>query len=493
MIEARVSGYVMTGVLACTSITLFSGCSEGKTTEKLPKPNIIYILADDLGYGDLSCYGQQTLSTPKIDQMATDGMMFMRHYSGSTVCGPSRASLITGKHTGNTSVRGNQPAQLLGDDEITLAHKLKEAGYVTGKIGKWGVGHPPPLDDPARKGFDYFYGYINMWHAHNYYPEFLYRNGVKEHLEGNRLMKVDGENPFPTFPEGTGVAEQKKRYTHFLFDEDALRFIEYHKDTTFFLFMSLLVPHTNNEAGTLLGDGMEVPDYGPFENKDWPDQAKGFARMVQYLDNTVGMINAKLKELGLDENTLVIFTSDNGPHNEGGHSANYFNSNGGLRGYKRDKYEGGIRVPMIAKWPGTIEAGTVADHISAFWDYLPTFCEIANVKPPSDIDGISFLPTLLGNHEHQKTHDYLYWEFYEGGGKQAVLAGNWKGLRFNTRSGNPTPLELYDLSADPAEENNIAAQHPEIVKKLEGFMKGAHTPLPIISLFNTDVSSEMQF
>lgn len=457
------------------------------------KPNIVFILADDLGFGDLSLYGQEKFSTPNIDLMASEGMVFTHHYAGSTVCGPSRASLLTGLHTGHTSVRGNQPEQILSDHEVTIAHKLKEAGYVTAKIGKWGVGHPPPANDPSRKGFDHFYGYINMWHAHNFYPEFLYRNGIKEFLEGNELMTVDGENPFPTFPEGTGVAARKEQHTHFLFEEEALKFIEVNRDTSFFLFLSLNIPHANNEAGTLLNDGMEVDDYGRFEDKPWPDPEKGFARMIEYMDNTVGAINKKLKDLGLEEKTLVIFTNDNGPHREGNHDADFFNSRGGFRGYKRDLYEGGIRVPFIARWKGTIKPGSRTDHVCAFWDLMPTFCELAGVQPPEPTDGISFLPSLLGNTTGQEKHDYLYWEFYESGGRQAVRMDKWKAVRFETRSGNPTPLELYDLSNDPSESQNIAGRFPEIVRKIESIMEEAHTPLSFISLFNEEVSAEMMF
>jgi arylsulfatase A-like enzyme len=481
----------LTGLILIIAHLFSHSCSVPE--EDLIKPNIIFILADDLGFGDLSLYGQDKFTTPHIDQMASAGIVFSNHYAGSTVCGPSRASLLTGLHTGNTSVRGNQPEQILSDDEITIAHKLKEGGYITGKIGKWGVGHPPPVDDPLRKGFDYFYGYVNMWHAHNFYPEFLYRNGKKEYLRGNELMTINGNNPFPSFPEGTGVAEKKEQHTHFLFEQEALSFIEANRDTTFFLFLSLNIPHANNEAGTLLNDGMEVDDYGRFAEMDWPNPEKGFARMVEYMDNTVGAVNNKLKELGLEENTLVILTNDNGPHREGGHDAEFFNSRGGLRGYKRDLYEGGVKVPFIAKWTGAINPGTSSEHISAFWDIMPTFCELAGVTSPTKTDGISFLSALLGDHLKQHKHQYLYWEFYESGGRQAVRMDNWKGLRFETRSGNPTPIELYDLNNDPEESHNVADQNPEVVGKIESIMEKAHTPLTFISLFNDEVSSEMMF
>lgn len=468
-------------------------CQDQSTEEKatsattLQSPNIIYILVDDMGYGDLSCYGQKILTTPNIDQLASEGMMFTQHYSGSTVCGPSRASLLTGKHTGHTSVRGNQPpGQLLHPEETTIAEALKRAGYTTGLVGKWGVGHPPPPDDPKRNGFDHAYGYINMWHAHNFYPEFLYLNGEKKPLTGNVTDRsLDYSKNHPNgMPEGTGVAKEKVTYTLDEFNTDALSFIEANKDTSFFLYLALNVPHANNEAGYYLGDGMEVPSYGQYEDKDWPQQEKGFAAMMDIIDGIVGNAMRKLKSSGIDENTLVIFTSDNGPHQEGGHKADFFDSNGPLRGKKRDLYEGGVRMPMLARWPGKIAAGSASDHISAFWDVLPTFCEVASTNIPQDIDGKSFLPTLLGKTEQQVKHDYLYWEFYEVGGKQALRKGDWKLVKLNLRDADKAvETELYLLSEDLGETRNIAGEHPEKVKELEALLQEAHTPFPGISLF----------
>lgn len=445
-------------------------------------PNIIYILVDDLGYGDLSCYGQKILKTPNIDRLASEGMLFTQHYSGSTVCGPSRASLLTGKHTGHTSVRGNQPpGQLLSPEEVTIPEALKSAGYTTGIIGKWGVGHPPPPDDPAQNGFDHAYGYINMWHAHNFYPEFLYLNGKKKLLEGNR---TNWELDYPkTMPEGAGVAKEKAIYTLDEFSTDALSFIEKHRDTTFFLYLALNAPHANNEAGRYLGDGMEVPSYGQYADKDWPNPEKGFAAMIDIIDGMVGKVMAKLKESGIAENTLVIFTSDNGPHQEGGHKADYFDSNGPLRGKKRDLYEGGIRMPMIACWPARITAGSRTDHVSAFWDILPTFCDIAETTIPEGIDGISFLPTLLGE-EGQDQHDYLYWEFYEAGGKQAIRKGDWKLVKLNLKDPERViETELYQLSSDVSEIRNVAGKHLDKIEELEALLKQAHVPFEGISLY----------
>lgn len=446
-------------------------------------PNIIYILVDDMGYGDLSCYGQKILKTPNIDRLAAEGMLFTQHYAGSTVCGPSRASLLTGKHTGHTTVRGNQPpGQLLAPEEVTIAEALKAAGYRTGIVGKWGIGHPPPPNDPALNGFDHAYGYINMWHAHNFYPEFLYLDGEKKMLAGNLTdMRFDYRE---NMPEGTGVAKEKVTYTLDEFNTDALSFIEENQDTSFFLYLALNAPHANNEAGNFLGDGMEVPSYGQYAERDWPNPEKGFAAMIDLIDDMVGNVIAKLKERGLDQNTLVIFTSDNGPHQEGGHNADFFDSNGPLRGKKRDLYEGGIRMPMIARWPGRIAGGSSTDHISAFWDVLPTFCELTKTTIPDGIDGKSFLPTLLGK-DGQEAHEYLYWEFYEAGGKQAIRKGDWKLVKRNLRDPERVvETELYELSSDQSELRNVAGKHLDKVEELETLLQKAHTPFPGVALFD---------
>jgi arylsulfatase A-like enzyme len=471
-------------VLLTVLLLLNQSCRTSEQDPEASRANIILILADDLGYGDLSCYGQKVLSTPNLDRMASEGILFTRHYCGSTVCAPSRASLLTGKHSGHATVRGNYPGQQLAGEEITVAEILKQAGYVTAAIGKWGVGNPPPPDDPERNGFDFFYGYINMFHAHNYYPEFMYRNGKKEYLEGNRLYTVNGDNPWRQ--EGAGVAELKGQYAHDLFDREALRFIGENSDTTFFLYLAYNIPHTNNEAGKFLGDGMEVPGYGPFKDRDWPQPEKGFAEMIRRLDNSVGTIMDTLSVLGIDENTLVIFISDNGPHEEGGHRAEFFDSNGKLRGIKRDLYEGGIRTPFIARWPEHIKPGTTSGHISAFWDILPTFSEIAGINPPGDTDGISFLDALTGREDLQHDHEYLYWEFYEKGGKQALLRGNWKAVRLDVFTDNPRPTELFDLRADITEKTNVAAGHPGIVEEMELLMKEAHSTMPGFSIYPSD-------
>ena len=480
--------------ISCILLTLSCKSEPGKTAEKqdpTPPPNIIYVLADDMGYGDLSCYGQKELQTPSIDKLAKEGMRFTQHYAGATVCAPSRASLLTGKQPGRTSVRGNKPdGQLLSEAEITLPEALKPQGYASAIIGKWGVGHPPPPDDPLRNGFDHAYGYINMWHAHNFYPEFLYKNGKKVQLEGNVTDKR--YDYAADMPEGTGVAKDKGTYVLYEFEQDALQFIEDKKDQPFFLYLALNMPHANNEAGYFTGDGMEVPDYGEFADKDWPNPEKGFARMMQLVDESVGKVMQKLEELGLDDNTLVIFASDNGPHEEGGHKADFFDSNGAFRGTKRDLYEGGIRIPMIAWWPAHIQAGSTTDHPSAFWDVLPTFCEVAGTEIPAGIDGISFLPTLTGKGNQQK-HDYLYWEFYELGGRQAILEGDWKYIKQNVRDPNKAVIqELYNLSTDPSETQNILDQHPEVVTRLEAYMMEAHHPHPLIKLFPAETEKTLR-
>ena len=467
----------------CLITSLLVSCTDGSRKKQVSdKPNIIFVLVDDMGYGDLSCYGQKVFSTPALDKMAEEGIRFNNFYCGSTVCAPSRASLLSGKHTGHASVRGNAPAQLMGDNELTIAKVMKQAGYKTACIGKWGIGHPPPEDDPFRKGFDYFYGYINMMHAHNLYPEFLYRNGEKVYL-GNKLQVVDGKNPWADSPEGTGVSEVKKEYAHFLFDHEAISFIEKNRNERFFLYLAYNVPHANNEKKP---DGMEVPDYYEFIEKEWPDQEKGFAAMMRNIDISMGLIFAKLKELGIDEKTLVIFCSDNGPHQEGGHLMEFFNSNDDLRGMKRDLYDGGVRTPFIARWPGMIKPNSVSDHIAAFWDVLPTFCDIGGVKKPEDTDGISFLPAMLGN-KQTKIHDYLYWEFFEQGGKQAILKDDWKAIRLNV-SKNPEQqvIELYDLKSDPGETKNVAGENPDLIKLFNELFITAREEFKVIPLISED-------
>lgn len=423
------------------------------------RPNLIFIMADDLGYGDLGCFGQKLIKTPRLDQMAKEGIRLTQHYAGCTVCAPSRCSLMTGLHTGHTRVRGNNVVQLQPED-ITIAQLLRDAGYRTACIGKWGVGHPPPPGAPRQAGFDYFFGYLDMWHAHNYYPPFLWKNAEKFPLRN--IPRMDR-------PNGAGVAEKKIDYAHDFFTKEALDFVERAKDAPFFLYLPYNVPHANNEAGR---EGMEVPDLGIYADRDWPAPQKGHAAMISRLDGDVGRLLDLVDSLDLGRRTLVIFTSDNGPHSEGGANPAFFDSNGPLRGMKRDFYDGGVRVPFIARWTGRIAPGTSSDHISAFWDLMPTACELAGIAAPEGGDGISYLPTLLGK-SPQAEHEYLYWEFKEQGGKQGVRLGPYKGVRLGTIKNPEGPIELYDLRTDIGEQKNIAAEHPEIVARIEKIMKEA--------------------
>jgi arylsulfatase A-like enzyme len=431
------------------------------------KPNIIFILADDLGYGDLGCYGQKTIKTPNIDRMAAGGMRFTDHYAGSTVCAPSRCCLMTGLHTGHALVRGNARVPLRPSD-VTVAELLKKAGYTTGIIGKWGLGEPDSTGIPNRQGFDYWFGYLNQRHAHNYYPKYLWRNLEKIELANEVNHIIDGRDRSPG-----GVATKRVEYSHDLFAEEALDFVEQNKDKPFFLYLAYTIPHANNEAKQ---EGMEVPSLEPYADKDWPEPQKGHAAMITRMDRDIGRLMAQLKKFGLDENTFVMFSSDNGPHKEGGADPSFFGSSGPLQGYKRALYEGGIRVPTIARWPGRIEAGSLSDHVSAFWDFLPTCCELIGAEAPEGIDGISMVPTLLGQSRRQKKHEFLYWEFHEQGKRQAVRMGDWKGVRLNVAKNPDGPIELYDLKDDIGEKNNVADKHPEIVAKIEGYMKAARTP-----------------
>ena len=428
------------------------------------RPNIVYILADDMGYGDLGCFGQKTLATPNLDAMAQRGLKLTNHYAGSTVCAPSRCVLMTGMHTGHCRVRTNDNEKLT-DEDVTVAQVLKKAGYATGCIGKWGVGRPP-LSDPNDRGFDYFYGYVCMNHAHNCFPEFIIRNGKQVPLRNVLEERWKERKVYP----GAGVAAKKVDFVPDLCQKEVLQFIDRQKaGQPFFLYYALNIPHANNEGGQR---GMEVPSFGEFADKDWPDAEKGFAAMMRRIDTYVKEILDKLQAAGLADNTLVIFSSDNGPHQEGGHKAEHFDSNGELRGTKRDLYEGGVRVPTIACWPGVIQPGRTSDHVSGFQDILPTFAELAGAEAPKT-DGISLAPTLRGRGE-QKKHDHLYWEFYEGGGKQAVLKGKFKGIRLNTQKKPDGPIELYDITQDLSERTNLAEQHPEIVADMARIMKAEH-------------------
>ncbi len=454
----------------CISLTL-AGCVVNKsvTHQANSKPNIIYILVDDMGYGDLGCYEQKEIKTPALDKMAAEGMRFTRHYSGSPVCAPSRCVLMTGLHTGNAKIRGNQPTVALDKTDMTIATLLKGAGYNTGLIGKWGLGDEGTTGTPGKQGFDYFFGYLNQTRAHNYYPDYLHRNDVRIPLDNQVVTAKQGN------AKGIGTAStNKKIYSHDLFANEALDFVEKNSKSPFFLYLAFTIPHANNEYTLVNAEhGMEVPDYGMYASKNWPNAQKGLAAMISYLDKDIGRLRAKLVELGIEKNTIIIFSSDNGPHSEANNDPKFFNSSGGLRGTKRDLYEGGIRVPMIACWPGTIKPAQVSNHISAFWDVVPTIAQLTGIAAPKRTDGISFVPALMG--KKQPTHDNLYWEFNEQGGKQAVLKGDWKLVKLNLSNPSTTKVELYNLAKDPLEKIDVSAKHPDVVAQLKALLVSEHT------------------
>lgn len=452
-----------------TLLTGFSACKKEAPAEGRPV-NVIYILADDLGYGDIGCYGQQKIKTPNIDRMAQEGMLFTQHYAGCTVSAPSRCSLMTGLHTGHSQIRGNKEIkpegqQPMTEDTYTLGKLMKSAGYTTGIFGKWGLGYPGSTSVPANMGFDEFFGYNCQRQAHSYYPDHLWHNN-------DTIFLHENDN------------EGRRIYSQDLIHEQALRFIRDNKDKPFYAMLTYTLPHAelnlpHDSIYQMYENAFEeVPYDGKMGYHPSEKPYASFAAMVTRLDKYVGDVMAELKELGLDKNTIVIFTSDNGPHREGGANPDYFRSYGPLKGVKRDVYEGGIRVPMIAWGPEKIKAGVKSEHISAFWDVMPTLAELTGVTLPEAGDGISFLPTLLSEGE-QKQHDYLYWEFHELNGREALRSGNWKLIRQPVVG--ETILELYDLSSDIHEDNNLAQQNPEKVKELEGLMDGARTESPLFN------------
>ena len=464
--------------LPLTILSSLALASCAQTDKDKSLPDIVFILADDLGYGDLSCYGQQKFSTPNIDRLAREGMLFRQHYTGCTVSAPSRSCLMTGQHTGHTPIRGNKGWEPEGQwplpaNSVTIAEMLKTKGYVTGAFGKWGLGFIDTEGDPNAQGFDEFFGYNCQSLAHNYYPDHLWHNHEKIILHENDSGK-------------TGI------YSADIIHKAALGFLEKNSNKPFFLFYPATIPHAElfaKEEYMKVFRGKFDPEksfkgvddgpayrLGPYGSQ--PEAHAAFAAMIKQLDDYVGELLTKIKELGLEKNTIVIFASDNGPHLEAGADPDYFNSNGDLKGYKRDMYEGGIRTPLLVKWPEKIKAGTESDHISAFWDFQPTFAEITGTNLPEYVDGISLLPALLGKRK-QKEHEYLYWEFHEQGGKIAVRMDNWKAVKRNADKIPQGTIELYDLSADTGETNNVASSHPEIVKKMEEIMKQAHKPSEI--------------
>jgi arylsulfatase A len=416
-------------------------------------PNIIFIMADDLGIGDLGCYGQRHIQTPNIDRLAAEGMRFTDAYAGSAVCAPARCVLMTGLHTGHARVRNNAAARggygpqrrvpLLPED-VTVAEVLKQAGYTCGVVGKWGLGEPGTTGVPNRQGFDFWFGYLNQSHAHGYYPEFLWRNEECYPLEGNYAWR-------------TGA------YAHDLFTREALEFIEQNHERPFFLYLPYTIPHGK----------LQVPSLEPYADRDWPESHRAYAAMVTRMDRDIGRLMQRLKRLEIDRRTLVFFTSDNGATTAYLSGDRFFESWGPYRGEKGSLYEGGIRVPLIARWPEHIAAGSTSNVPCYFADFLPTAAELAGVKPPAGLDGISLAPVLAGSEPPQR--DFLFWEIRKGSATwRAVRHGNFKAVcrQFGEA------WELYDLAADPGERNNLAAEQPEVVARIEAWAAGARTESP---------------
>jgi arylsulfatase A-like enzyme len=462
---------IMNKIFFTLSMALLASTVQAANPEFKPHPNVIYILADDLGYGDLSCYGQDKLQTPNIDRLAEEGLRFTDHYSGNTVCSPSRAVLMTGQHSGHCYLRGNlsgEKGAALDPAMTVLPEVFKAAGYATGAFGKWGLGVTikDGPDNPLAQGFDEFWGWKSQTIAHTYYPTSIVHNGNEIPLEPNT-------------------------YIHDLIIEKALDFIKKNGEAgkPFFCYIPTAIPHAAMHAPKELHEKWrkklpqfddKIGRYGAGPGETCPDVQNpiaGFAAMIENLDNEVGRILALLKELGIDDHTLVMFSSDNGAHLEGGHDPVFWNSTGGLRGHKRDMHEGGIRAPMLARWPEVIRAGRTTDHISAFWDVLPTFANITGQPTPKQVDGISFLATLKGQADQQKQHDYLYFEFCKGAeqkiASQAVRMNQWKAFR-----NADGPMEIYDLSEDPTEKEDLAEKKPDIAQRMNEIMSEAHTPLP---------------
>lgn len=434
---------------ALGAILCAAGGGDAAAQAPIRPPNIVLIVADDLGYGDLGAYAQQLIPTPNLDRMAAEGMQFTQHYAGAPVCAPSRSVLLTGRHAGRTTVRGNFGANgervPLREEDVTVAELLGGAGYATGVVGKWGLGEPGTSGVPGAQGFDHFFGYLNQRRAHSHYPEYLWRGDQREALT-----------------ENTGG--RRGVYSHDLFTEEALGFIGANAAHPFFLYLAYTLPHAEVRA----------PDEAVERFlQHFPETEAHFAAMVHRLDRDVGRILDRLRELGIDENTLVLFTSDNGPHAEGGHDPLFFASSGGLRGIKRDLYEGGIRVPMIARWPGTVEAGAVSTRPASFADFLATAAELAGVVALPEHDGMSYAPTLRG--ERQDDPEYIYWEFHEGAPAQAVWFAGWKAIRTPMHSG---AVELYHLPTDAYEVTDRAEAEPEVVERARRLMDQAHEPSP---------------
>ncbi len=422
--------------LGTLSLSLSRDVSAGEQSKS--KPNIIYILADDLGYGHLGCYGQKEIQTPNIDRMAEEGMRFTEHYAGSALCAPSRCVLMTGLHTGHCFIRNNKALPVEGNVPIpansqTIGKVLQRSGYVTGAIGKWGLGYPGSEGDPVKQGFDHFFGYNCQRQAHSYYPPHLWRNNKKVMLQGN-------------------AGGRKQEYSHDFLTTEALEFIRKNHKRPFFLYLPYTIPHA----------AFQIPDFGIYTDKPWGQVKKTIAAMITRLDQDTGRILKLLKELRIDRQTIVIFTSDNGCAS--GELLKGFNGSGVLRGQKGTLYEGGIRSPMIARWPGMIAPGTVSNHVCGFQDMLATFGDLGQASIKKETDGISIVSTLLGKN-NQKKHAYLYWELKDN---RAVRMGRWKAVKIRKN------IELFDLQEDVSEKNDVAGQHHDIVAKMSRIMEDAH-------------------
>lgn len=447
--------------------------------ETAKRPNIVFILADDLGYGDLGCYGQTKIKTPHLDRLAADGMRFTNFYCGCAVCAPSRCSLMTGKHMGHATVRDN--AQRLPGHEgqhamqpgtVTVAQLLQKAGYATAIVGKWGLGMPDDQSSPLDFGFDHHYGYLCQGMAHTYFPPHLWSD--------NRQLPLAGNPPY-TYGQKEVIPPSGKQFSHDLMVADALRWVDEQKDGPFFLYLAFTIPHVSlqvpdDSLAAYRGKWPETPmtTSKHYSNHDTPRAA--YAAMITRMDRDIGRLMDLLAARGIDDDTLVVFASDNGAvFSLSGTDPAFFRSNGILRGYKQDLYEGGIRTPFIARWPKHVQAGATSDLPGAFWDVLPTLCELGGADAPADIDGLSIAPTLLGEPRQQR-HQYLYWEYQSGGRAQAVRFGDWKAIRNNAKKSPDAAPELYNLADDPSETTNVAERHPDVVSRAAAYMKAAHAP-----------------
>jgi arylsulfatase A len=480
-------------VTAVITLGILAVASRAGAQRPAARPNIVFILADDLGAGEIGPYGQTKIRTPRLDRMAAEGMRFTQFYSGSPVCAPSRATFLTGRHTGHAAVRDNRELGGFKDEEErgqlplptgepTVAAWLKDRGYTTALVGKWGLGGPGSIGVPTRHGFDFFFGYLDQKQAHNFYPTHLWKNEERVPLANPYFSPHQELEGDPADP----AAYAKYRGTDYAIDamtREAVGFIRDNARRPFFLYFAPTLPHLAlqaPEAAVRAYDGAfpETPYLGDRQYLPNRTPRATYAAMISYLDAQVGQVLDALKDAGLDEETLVIFTSDNGAtFDTGGAPTAFFNSHGGLRGAKTEVYEGGIRVPFIARWPGTVRPGATSDHVGANWDMWATFAELTGGVAPAATDGVSIAPTLLGRGT-QRTHDALYWEFHSKGSAQAVRMGKWKGVRRNVKGNPGAPIELYDLAADPRESTDVARAHPDVVRRIELVM-GARTRSPV--------------